>query len=112
MDKDQLAEYLKDYHLGKGNAILSRELELIFRVNGKELRDLINILRREAIPIASDQSGYYYAKTENELRATIRHMRRRIAGISAAIRGLNRSLSDFDKAQTRLPFKEGGEVSE
>lgn len=112
MDKDQLAEYLKDYHLGKENAILSRELELIFRVNGKELRDLINILRREAIPIASDQSGYYYAKTENELRATIRHMRRRIAGISAAIRGLNRSLSDFDKAQTRLPFKEGGEASE
>ena len=112
MDKDQLAEYLKAHHLGKENAILSRELEKLFCVNGKELRDIINILRREATPIASDQSGYYYAKTESELRATIRHMRRGIAGISAAIRGLNRSLSNFDKAQTRLPFMEGGEDSE
>ena len=112
MNKDQLAEYLKAHHLGKENAILSRELEKLFCVNGKELRDFINVLRREAIPIASDQSGYYFAKTESELRATIRHMRRRIAGISAAIRGLNRSLSNFDTAQTRLPLMEGGEDSE
>ena len=48
MDKDQLAEYLKAHHLGKENAILSRELEKLFCVNGKELRDIINILRREA----------------------------------------------------------------
>lgn len=109
MDKDQLAEYLKVHHLGKENAILSRELEKLFCVNGKELRDFINVLRREAIPIASDQSGYYFAKTESELRATIRHMRRRIGGISAAIRGLNRSLSNFDTAQTHLPLMEGGE---
>ena len=46
MDKDQLAEYLKAHHLGKENAILSRELEKLFCVNGKELRDIINILRQ------------------------------------------------------------------
>ena len=89
MEKDWLAEYLKSYHLGRENAITSRELERTFCVNGKELRDTINILRREAIPIASDQSGYYYAKTEAELRATIQHMHRRIAGISVAISGLS-----------------------
>ncbi len=112
MEKDWLAEYLKSYHLGRENAITSRGLERTFCVNGKELRDTINILRREAIPIASDQSGYYYAKTEAELRATIQHMRRRIAGISAAISGLNRSLLDFDKAQTRLPLVKGGGACE
>ncbi|WP_312645150.1 hypothetical protein [Hydrogenoanaerobacterium sp.] len=112
MEKDWLAEYQKSYHLGRENAITSREMERIFCVSGKEPRDTINILSREAIPIASDQSGYYYAKTEAELRATIHHMRRRIVGINAAINGLNRSLLDFDKARTRLPLVKGGGACE
>ena len=81
MQKEQLAEHLRRYHHGEEHAIISRTLEHTFSVSGKELRDLINALRREGIPIASDQSGYFYAKTEAEVRMTIRHMRNRIAGI-------------------------------
>ena len=39
---------------------------------------------------------------------TIRHMRNRISGISAAITGLRRSLAAFDDTQLRLPL-EGGD---
>jgi biotin operon repressor len=108
MQKEQLAEYLYRYHHGEENAIISRTLEHTFSVSGKELRDLVNALRREGIPIASDQSGYFYAKTEAEVRMTIRHMRNRIAGISAAITGLRSSLTAFDDTQMRLPL-EGGD---
>ncbi|MGI6402880.1 MAG: hypothetical protein ACOX0K_01380 [Oscillospiraceae bacterium] len=86
MQKDQLAEYLHRYHLGEENAITSRALEHNLSVTGKELRDLVNALRRERVPIASDQGGYFYAKTAAEVRLTIRHMGNRISGISAAIR--------------------------
>ena len=49
--------------------------------------------------------------TEQEVRATIAHLTRRISGIAAAIAGLNRSLEQFDTAQTRLPL-EGGDAVE
>ncbi|WP_097015356.1 hypothetical protein [Anaerocolumna aminovalerica] len=108
MLKEQLAKYLHRYHHGAENAVTSKILEHALSVTGKELRDLVNALRREGIPIASDQSGYFYAKTEKEVRMTIRHMRNRISGISAAISGLRRSLAAFDDTQIRLPL-EGGD---
>ena len=110
MLKEQLAEHLHRYHHGIENAVISRTLELAFCISGKELRDLVNALRREGIPIASDQSGYFYAKTEAEVRQTIRHMKSRISGINAAVTGLRRSLTAFDNMQIRLPL-EGGDDS-
>ena len=103
-----LAEYLDLYHKGEANAVTSRELECAFDVKGKELRDAVNALRREGVPIASNGSGYFYAATEQEVRATIAHLTHRIGGIAAAIRGLSRSLERFDTAQTRLPLEGGG----
>ena len=108
MHKEQLAEYLHRYHHGAENAVISKTLERALGISGKELRDLVNALRREGISIASDQSGYFYAKTEAEVRLTIRHMRNRISGISAAVSGLRRSLAAFDDIQIRLPL-EGGD---
>ena len=110
MEKEILAEHLRRYHYGSENAVISKTLERRFAMNGKALRDLVNALRRDGIPIASDQNGYFYAKTETELRATIKHMRCRIAGISAAISGLNRALAAFDDSQTRLPLKGGDDI--
>ncbi|MGI6748493.1 MAG: hypothetical protein ACOX4V_09680 [Anaerovoracaceae bacterium] len=110
MLKEQLAEYLHRYHHGAENAVTSKELEHTFCVSGKELRDIVNSLRREGIPIASDQSGYFYARTEAEIRLTIRHMRSRVSGIRAAIGGLRHSLTAFDDMQICLPL-EGGDDS-
>ena len=60
MEDKQLAEYLRQYHLGEGGAATSRELERTFSVRGKELRDAVNRLRRRGVPIASSSSGYFY----------------------------------------------------
>ena len=85
--------------------------ECIFSIKGIEVRQMVNRLRRKGVPIASSGSGYFYAATEQEVRATIAHLTRRISGIAAAISGLNRSLEQFDTAQTRLPL-EGGDAVE
>ena len=107
MQKETIADYLKHYHLGEQNAVTSRELELAYNMRGKELRNLVNTLRCSGIPIASSGNGYFYASTEQEVRATIVHMTHRISGIAAAIRGLTSALEQFDTAQTRLPPEEG-----
>ena len=62
---------------------------------------------REKHPLPGENPGYFYAATEQEVRATIGHLTRRISGIAAAIHGLNRSLEQFDTDQTRLPLKGG-----
>ena len=90
MEKERLAEYLEQYHLGEFNAATSRELELTFGIKGIEVRHLVNQLRRDGVPIASSA-----------------HLTRRISGIAAAIRGLNRSLERFDTEQTCLPLNGG-----
>ena len=110
MQKVQLAQHLRQYDLVSEYAVSRRYQECTFHVSGKELQDQVNALRREGVPIASDQNGYFYAKTEAEVRLTIRHMRNRISGISAAITGLRRSLAAFDDTQIRLPL-EGGDDS-
>ena len=111
MQEERLAELLERYHSGESNAATSRELECVFSIKGIEVRQMVNRLRRKGIPIASSGSGYFYAATEQEVRATIAHLTRRISGIAAAIAGLNRSLEQFDTAQTRLPL-EGGDAVE
>ena len=80
MEKERLAEHLERYHSGASNAATSRELECAFGIKGKELRDAVNALRREGVPIASNGSGYFYAATEQEVRATIAHLTHRIGG--------------------------------
>ena len=102
MEDKLLAEHLRRYHLGEGSAATSRELETAFSVRGKELRDAVNRLRRRGVPIASSSSGYFYAAAEQEVRTTIAHMTNRISGIAAAIRGLNKSLEQFDTTQIHI----------
>ena len=87
----------------------SRELELTFGIKGIQVRHMVNALRRDGVPIASNGSGYFYAATDQEVRATIAHLTRRISGIAAAIRGLDRTLEREDTAQTRLPL-DGGDT--
>lgn len=109
MQKKRLSDYLKHRHLGASNAATSRELEQVFGIRGKKLRDMVNALRRDGVPIASSSAGYFFAETEQEVRSTIAHLTGRISGIAAAIRGLNRSLEQTDAAQTRLPL-DGGDI--
>lgn len=75
----------------------SRELERALGISGNELRRKINRLRQEAVPIAADRRGYYYAETAAEVYATIRSLEKMRSGLDAAISGLERALENFGK---------------
>ena len=50
MEKERLAEYLEQYHMGALNAATSRELELTFGIKGIQVRHMVNALRRDGVP--------------------------------------------------------------
>lgn len=108
MDRTRLLIKLKRYHYGKRNAVSSKELEAVFFVSGKKIRDAVNALRQDGEPICSDSSGYYYATDAHEINHSIHQLGSRIVNIAKAQRGLIKASAKFiDTGQ--LSF--GGEVT-
>ena len=69
MTKETISRYLENGCKGHKNVVSSRELERALGISGNELRRKINRLRQEAVPIAADRRGYYYAETAAEVFA-------------------------------------------
>lgn len=108
MDK-KIAEYLKGFHSGEKRAISSRDLAKAFGISGRAVREIVNRLRVEGVPICSSEYGYFYAADEHELGRTIRQLTSRIKRISEARRGLVKARALYtDDGQLCLPL-EGGE---
>ena len=95
MNKEILRDHLHRRHLGRSRSVSSRELERTLHTTGKDLREQVNRLRREGVPIASDRNGYFYAATAGEVYETIRGLEKLRDGLNAAIHGLESSLHDF-----------------
>lgn len=67
MRDDKLLDYLKISCHGRENRKSGRELARTLGINVKDLQKLVKRLRKKKNPIASDQYGYYYAATAEEL---------------------------------------------
>ena len=89
MDKQTaISDFLKKHHTGKERAVPSRELERLFSLEGRTLRRKINRLRQDGHPICSDENGYYYAGTQQEINATVCRLNGLVTQISNARTGL------------------------
>ncbi len=95
MTNETIARYLEIGCKGRANVVSSRELERALSISGNELRRRINRLRRDTVPIAANQRGYYYAETAAEVYDTIRGLQKMRGGLEAAIAGLERALEKF-----------------
>lgn len=95
MNKDIVCAYLDANCTGKKNVIPSQRLEQELHMSGNEIRKQINALRREAVPIASNGSGYFYAENAAEVYTTIRSLQKMRRGLDAAIAGLEQALEKF-----------------
>lgn len=89
MDKrTAICEYLRKHHTGRSNAVYSRELERLFSLDGRTLRRKISSLRRDGFPICSDETGYYYAETQEEINNTVCRLNSLVLRISNARTGM------------------------
>jgi len=85
---DDILFYLREKHIGAGNAVPSKIIENVFGINGATLRQIINKLRCDAQPVCSDVNGYYYAKNRNEINNTLSQLLGRTRKINEAAQGL------------------------
>ncbi len=86
--KTAIHEYLKRHHIGKSRAIYSRDLQRLFCIDGRTLRRKINALRKDGVPICSDESGYYYAQHQREINDTVCRLNGLLTTMSNARTGL------------------------
>ena len=95
MNKEKVCGYLCAYCIGRKRVASSQTLEKTLNMSGNELRKQINALRREAVPIASNSAGYFYAENAADLYTTIRSLEKMRRGLDAAIAGLEQALEKF-----------------
>ena len=95
MNKEKVYGYLCAYCVGRKRVTSSQALEKVLDMSGNELRKQINALRREAIPIASNSEGYFYAENAADIYVTIRSLQKMRGGLDATIEGLEKALEKF-----------------
>ncbi len=99
MREEQVSAYLKGACPGRRYRASGSELETVLGVSGTDLRKLVNRLRQQGVPIASDRRGYFYAVTAGEVYSTIRQLRQMAEGLERAIAGLEGALEHFSEDQ-------------
>ena len=93
--KDRLLAYLEGACRGRAYRVGGKELSRTLHLSRTDLQELVNKLRKDKKPIASDRYGYFYADNAGEVYATIGHLRKMRDSIDAAIRGLEQSMDGF-----------------
>ena len=86
--KHEICDYLREFHRGKEKAVFSRELQHIFRLEGRNIRRNVAKLRQEGFPICSDENGYYYAESQTEINHTVGRLNCLVTAVSNARTGL------------------------
>lgn len=74
--------------VGNASRIKSGEISRKLGIEGSTIRALVNELRKDGVPIASDSDGYYIAEKPDELDHTIAQLNSRIHKMIQAREGL------------------------
>ena len=89
MTKEQeLFEYLMDKHIGKKKAVHSKKLEKRFNICPRTVRKYVNDMRKAGIPVCSDGTGYWIAKTPEEANKTVKRLDNFVGEVNSARTGL------------------------
>ena len=81
---------------GEENAIKQDELAGITGYNTREIRLIMNSLRKEDFPICSGNNGYYKAKNEQDIKNTTRRMRAQVKTLNESLKHLYRSVKNIE----------------
>lgn len=91
------AEYLKNYHSGRLNAVTARNMRQFG--SAVEIRSIVHSLRVEGVPICSCADGYYFATTSHEVYQTMKQLKSRIDNIENAYVGIKSYYDSIEEDQ-------------
>lgn len=89
-----VTQYIMKHSNGKKHPVCGSQIAKAYEISGWEVRRLINVARCKGDPICSCSSGYYIASDRQEIQKTIDSLDSRIAAMSNARNGLQKSLSN------------------
>lgn len=89
-----VTQYIMKHSNGKKHPVCGSQIADAFEISGYTVRQLINAARCKGDPICSCGAGYYIASDRQEIQKTIDSLDSRIAAMSNARNGLQRSLSN------------------
>lgn len=78
----------------RSNPAHSKTIEAALNISGTEVRTLVNYARRMNYPIASNQKGYWWAKSFEELEDTLKHLEQRENAIKNVRMGLMKAFDN------------------
>ncbi len=83
--------------------VLMHEFARLVGVSDRQLRIMVNFLRQQGVPVASDSRGYFWARTPDEMTETLEH-------IGGRMRSLRRVYDGLVATQQRMLYcrKEAG----
>ena len=103
----EIYEYLMENHVGKENAVFSKDLEQRFSVSDRSLRRIISGLREDGFPVCSGCTGYYLGKSRKEIKRTADWLGRMADGIALASENV-KDISDETQEPVRIIIWIGG----
>ena len=92
---ESLESFLRLEHCGERLAIKAPELQERYGIGSVQLREIVNTMRLNGIPICSGACGYYYAASAKDIAKTQASMKSRAASITDAANGMEKSYELF-----------------
>jgi len=90
---------------GAENGIHLQELINLTGLKNRELRRSIEHFRRSGIVIISDKHGYYYPKSEAELRSYIKQEQARSRSINKTLRTAKKEYEKMTSGQVQIEYE-------
>lgn len=112
-DEDrELRNKVYHYLRNKDGHVKSSELEEEFAISGAQVRACIHDIRVKAYPIISDNNGYKFARSADEIEQCVSQLYSRVGSIAEAARGLVACRDKYFSKQVSLEFEIIDEVTE
>lgn len=75
-NKEKLYKYLRRYHTGIENAIVSKEIKRTKTFKDMDICYLVSLLRKSGIPICSCRRGYFFPDSYTEISENVARFER------------------------------------
>ena len=102
-----------DKHIGQDKAVHSKKLEKRFNICPRTVRTYVNNMRKSGIPVCSDETGYWIAKTPKEANKTVKRLDNFVGEVNSARTGLAvaaiqmQSVTTITEETVRITLKVG-----
>lgn len=96
-DESIYKSVLSCFRYGRANAIHQKQLQKLTSLDSRQLRKIIELIRRNGVCVVSDNNGYYLPETREELEQYIRRTEKMARSIFFTLQTAKKALKSIDE---------------